>query len=503
MREMTYFRGKQSGFLDVRSSDSVLHLQAPDLVNLLSKRVKYIEGHLRDDHRYSTWNRRQDSKQFFSRAGAYANAIKTTLLAAVTGRATVELLAAIAWHDVRAFLLNLRILHRSLGSEGRWGGASVIGALLSTRTPSLPRALVPNLFEPPYPGYPCFCLKARIALRLLYTTAGESSRRGLELRQILRFTRLYGYHDRWTRRALQTMVRERLLECIEAPAAVDYTGRYEIAAEDSFRASPLAVVLVERLARDETYLALIGNDLPFHDDAVYRRYVESVRAVLSASSGNLLPPSVELLQELGVARTVAHHLQSSSAAEVPPGGIAIAFPEIAAVEARFRKLSDAWHALADADADAPSEEATVASTDDAADPRQLALPEFDDAQPVSRVNAPIPVPPNLVRARIGRSRLAALVLWAMVALRASRRDAVTGADITRILNELALDEHHRKAASNISKALRSPAMRAQRWLVASGVARRYRYSLTDGWKAAWLHAFGAPIPVVDRERRVQ
>ncbi|MBE7384339.1 MAG: hypothetical protein F6J95_023360 [Leptolyngbya sp. SIO1E4] len=41
MREVTFFRGKEFGFLDVRSDDKVYYLRSPDLVQILSKRLQY------------------------------------------------------------------------------------------------------------------------------------------------------------------------------------------------------------------------------------------------------------------------------------------------------------------------------------------------------------------------------------------------------------------------------------------------------------------------------
>jgi hypothetical protein len=76
---------------------------------------------------------------------------------------------------------------------------------------------------------------------------------------------LYGYQENWTKRAIAEMVQERLLECLEAPAEEDYTKHYTPAINNSFRPSPLSIVMLEKLVTVPIYLSLIGNNLPFHN----------------------------------------------------------------------------------------------------------------------------------------------------------------------------------------------------------------------------------------------
>lgn len=491
MREMTYYRGKHNGFLDVRSSDSVLHLQAPDLVALLSKRIRYIEKHLQQDHRFGVWSGREDSEQFFAKLTKYASAIKQTFLVSRTAQESIQLLAAVAWHDVRAFLQSLRRLHRSLGSDGGWLASDLIGAMLadSNRLPSTP--LLPNLFVPPYPSFACFFLKFRIVARLLYAPGDEATRRGLSQDQILRTTRLYGYHDRWARRALEEMVRERLLECMEAPAAVDYTNTYQLSSQDSFRASPLAVVLVESLLQNPGYLAIIGNDLPFHDRNTHHDYVRRVRDGLGSDVPTELKlGTVEQLVAAGVGRAVAEYLALRLVSETPPGNMRQAFPEVGAAENRIGILTAAWAEAAGDGGRDTSPRPSKARPIDA----QLDLLEVLHNVAPPEVGAPLAIPPNLSRARLEGSHLAALILWALVAFDALGKVGVTGVAIARILNDLALSEHEKKESTNISRALRSPVLRSQSWLVVAGKTRRFRYSLGDGWKEAWVQAFSQAPP---------
>ena len=80
MREFTFFRGREAGFLDVRSNDAVFHLKSPNLVKVLSRRIKYLESHLDDDHRLSKWKKGGDwgtQRSFFL---THADTLKRTFL---------------------------------------------------------------------------------------------------------------------------------------------------------------------------------------------------------------------------------------------------------------------------------------------------------------------------------------------------------------------------------------------------------------------------------------
>jgi RecA/RadA recombinase len=98
MREATFFRLQDDGFLTVRSSDRVFHLRTPDLEDLLLKRIIYVERYLCDDPRMKEW-----PESFPEMAQKHANTLKTTFLSRQSTTKTLDLLAAISWHDVRFF----------------------------------------------------------------------------------------------------------------------------------------------------------------------------------------------------------------------------------------------------------------------------------------------------------------------------------------------------------------------------------------------------------------
>ena len=80
----------------------------------------------------------------------------------------------------------------------------------------------------------------------------------------------------------------------------------------------------------------------------------------------------------------------------------------------------------------------------------------------------------------------------------SRQDRVTGAEITRTMNEHIFSDQEHKEPTNVSRALRKPTLRHQRWLVVEGVEQQWRYGLAENWGKEWLSTFGSPAPDVRR-----
>jgi len=346
MREGTYFRGRDSGFLDVRSDDIVYHLQTPDLVQVISKRIEYVENletqkdANKKDHRLSHWRNQPNWQEFYKFSLRHAQVIKLTFLTTATANHSINLLSAVSWHNVRYFLDLLRDLHLNLGSEPEaWSVTYMISALLSVNNVNGGQSVLPNFYYPVFPSYPCYFLKLRIILRLLYGRHSSESRRGTTLKAILNFTRLYAYHERWTRLALKEMVRERLLECMEIPAEADFTKNYELEESQSFRPSPLAVVMINQVCFENMYLSMVGLDLPFHKSNAFEKFISVVKEVLDIlSEESLNKTGVDLFSETRADRIVARYLVESFGEEKPIGNVSMHFPEVAATEAKLSEM---------------------------------------------------------------------------------------------------------------------------------------------------------------------
>jgi len=492
MREATFFRG-QGRFLDVRSSDTVLHLSAPDLVRLMSKRIKYIETELEQDHRAGKWRKSYDWDEFKTSVNAYASTLKCTFL---TGGAPMrELLAAVSWHDVRQFLMLVRRLHVTLGIEvAAWDFKAVLAALMAPgANPEHMVAVVPNIYEPPFPNYDCYFVKLRILALLHYALPPAERRRGKELPFILRVTRMYGYQERWTRKAVRDLVRERCLECIQAPAAAEYARSYELDDTHTFRVSPLAVLLLDSLASDGGYVALSGNGLSFHREDLLRKYVEVLQDTGVASG--LTVETVGRLMASQAAQIVGAYLVDRLAMETPPNDVSRALPEAQMIGERIRALMATW-SQPGATQQAQQQQPT--------DTPQLPL--FGPPVPGERDEGGRDAKPHLPgratlspsfreaasSAKIEGSTLGPLIFAALALLKHDGMLPTTGAEITRTINTHLVDDHHRKEPTNVSRALRRPVLRRQPWLavsVATGSGAP-RYSLTAGWEQEWERLFG-------------
>lgn len=196
MREVTYFRAQEFDFLDVRSH-TVFHLQTPDLVQIISKRIKYVEELLESgDHRLRAWRSQSDWQEFYDASLKYAEVLKTTFLTSQESSRTIGAIAAVAWHNVRYFLRCLKRLHLLLGSSQKWEISEIIAALMMPTSPVENQPALANLYLPPFKEYKCFFIKIRILLMLLFAKQSLEAQRGIGLKTILNLTRMYRYQDK-------------------------------------------------------------------------------------------------------------------------------------------------------------------------------------------------------------------------------------------------------------------------------------------------------------------
>ncbi len=494
MREVSYFRGKSS-FLDVRSDDVVVHLEAPDLSKVVARRIDYVENHLRDDHRYKAWSRSPDWDELHSRFIVHVHVLKATFIMGADAPRKLAILAATAWHDVRLFLRYLKGVHKRLGSEAKeWEQSLIMAALLQSDEEQRP---LPNIFRPALPTHPAHFLK----LRLLLLLQGATVNRGLEQERILRFVTAYGYHRRWGRAALQEMVRERLVECLELPAALEVTQSYSLRAGQTFRLSPVGALILTQLAFEHAYLALLGFSLPFHRESHFGEFARIVTDISSCSVGeeNGLP-AIALFTE-SAAGVIVRYLLSVLPREAAYDAARNALPDVASVETRLRSIveSGAWATVADAGT--PSEPPRALES-----LAQLVLPLMVSPQlvgsaesgPSDAHSADVPIPAGIATARIGSSTLGPLILWALVYLRAHGKHLVQGARVAEVINQHLAEEGGAKAGTNVSRALRKKTLREQHWFNVQHDThgKKPRYGLKSSWKTAWLELFHEPPPAV-------
>ncbi len=491
MREFTFFRGREAGFLDVRSSDVVFHLKSPNLLQILSKRIRYVEDHLDGDYRVSQWRRTGDLESFRTAAHRHSQMLKKVFLLDKEGQQRLGVLEAIGWHNVRSFFEALRQVHVALGNHSKpWDVPEIIAALMTPQTQGRP--ILHNIYRPSYPHFKCYFLKLRLLLLLIYGQQEYETRRGTSYDRLITLLRLYGYHVYWIKTAIAELVRERFLECLEAPTEEEYTKDYDLQPTHSFRPSPLAVVLVEQLAAQPVYLSLIGNDLPFHSPHNFKQYKDALSEVYEAiGSRELERDAVDLLPN-PLGQIVAKYLVGMFEAEQPPQNLLNYIPEIGATEDKLSRIVRVLRTIANVSVPA------VKRYHDASTQPSL-FPDIAGLIPSSE-RSRIPIPSSINSLTIGRSEQGPLIFWALVQLRAEGITSATGVEITNVINVYLVGDHEKKAPNNISRALRSATLQNQPWLLTIPISERKKsFALRDGWEQYWLALFGSTPPMLGHE----
>lgn len=509
MREVTYFRAQEFDFLDVRSH-TVFHLQTPDLVQILAKRIEYIEELLESgDHRLKVWRSRSDWQEFYETSLKYSEVLKGTFLTSQESSKTLSSIAAIAWHNVRYFLRSLKRLHSLLGSSEAWSLSEISAALMVPTNPVENQPALSNLYLPPFKEYKCFFIKTRILLMLIYAKQRVEAQRGVGLKTILNLTRMYRYQDRWARRAVQDMVKQRLLECIQVPSEASYTKNYELQEDHSFRASPLAVVLLEQLQFDYTYLCMLGNDLPFQQISALQDFINSVKEVVDLLVEANLRDGIKLLAETDSGRIVARYLMACIEEEQPLNKEAFKLPEVSIVENKLEVIKENIFRVAGIHSHNQVQDYSKPTGKEARGKLnrrgegQLNLLELTESfrlEEETAIDVPVEkhvaIPNSMDSIKNSNIRLEPMIFWALVEIRARGQELTTASEVERIINQYLVDDHSKVEPTNIARKLRSQAMQEKPWLVTrkTGVSDKKVYGLSEDWKLHWRNIFDEESP---------
>ena len=525
MREFTFFRAKDEGFLDVRQEDSILHLKSPNLEQLLSKRIKYIENYLDQDFRTKIWRQDGSLESIINNSKKHSKTLKETFLENEDGRKILAILSSVSWHNVRYFLDTLKRIHVQIGDKrNSWKEIEVVAALMTSNSSDGSSPIIPNIYKPPYPNYQCYFLKVRVLAFLLYGIKGREQNRGVKLARIVGFLRLYGYQSNWISRGVEELVRDRLMECLEAPLESDYTKNYELRQKHSFRASPLAVILFNQILDKPIYLSLVGYDIPFYDSVIFKLYQKEFESIASVlDERQLEEAAIGLLLETNLANLVAVYLHQMLKIEQISNKSLLSSPEIESVE---QKISDLESALCKYEiltnlnveqqktllqANIPSSQIEDEShiqrslfddeynIEENRNSREMEKVESDAECLVSReVADKVPVPRNILSVKISSSEQAPLIFWSLVALRAAGHKYSSGVEITKVINSYLVGDHQKRFPNNISRALRQPALISQPWL---DIAHKYEgnrnfFGLADNWFTHWQQNFQEEAPKI-------
>lgn len=518
MREVTYFRAQDFDFADVRSH-TVFHLQTPDLVQILSKRIQYIKCLLDSgDHRLKVWRQQEDWEDFYNKSLEYNEVLKRTLLTAKDSNISMGIFAAISWHNVRYFLRSLKRVHSLLSDSEYWTIPEIIAALMIPTTPIENHPSLANLYIPPYKEHKCYFIKIRILFMLIYARPNSETQRGIGLKSIMNLTRMYRYQDKWSRRAVQDMVKQRLLECIQVPTEATYTKDYILEEDHSFRPSPLALTLIDQIQYDYTYLCMLGHDLPFHNQSILESFLKSFKVITELLEGASLKEGVSLLSETDTGKTVGQYLISCLKDEQPLSKEAFKVPEISIVEEKIGIVKQGFLELIgissaeftpkrDGSRESDSnvkpkrkrkleneDQLSLLSQDSAVDSKESnPLNGMTLQDPCKRV---LKIPSSMEKVKSSSTRLEPMIFWALSELRAKGEKMSAAVEVERVINQYLTDDHSKVESTNIARKLRSKTMQNKPWLVTSMTGKKDRklYSICDEWKIYWQEIFEDDAP---------
>ncbi|MCW8899043.1 MAG: hypothetical protein OQK95_00020 [Gammaproteobacteria bacterium] len=482
MREGTFFRGKEFGFLDVRSNDMVFHLQSPDIKKIISRRIKYIEEHLEEDFRWKSWRESGGEDNFTEAIYLYADVIKNSLLKDSDGNRSCEILASAAWHNIRRFLELLKRVHKFLGvNSERWSIRDILTALVLPSETDLNTPITSNLFQPVANRQRCYFLKLRILIYLCHGVKNSESQRGIKYSKLLKFIRGYGYRESWLYSAIEEMVKDRLLECMELPTEMSYTKDYVFDKKNTFRSSPLGALLSELMCLEPSYLISIGWDLPLYDNVSAQNFISKVKS-LPVIPTEITSEDIELLIDEGLDEYVTNYLSDSLRFEEMRYKNYGSFHEYQIVEEFLKKITIGFVSQ------------NVEDTNNFGtkkDDIQLTLDFPGLFSDLEKIEPIIDVPDKILEIKYSSSASLPKILWSLVHLRMCGVSGATGAEITRIINNHLLDDQHSVEPTNISRALRSPIIKSQKWIVAkkSHKARSTIFLLGEGWEDVWEEIF--------------
>ncbi|MBK8260039.1 MAG: ATP-binding protein [Nannocystis sp.] len=496
MRESTYYRAKESGFLDVRTSDKVFHLQAPNVVQLISKRVSYVEEHMDQDHRATAWRREKDWGPFQATSRRYASALKVTFLQDNDGHRLLSVLAALAWHNIRAFLATLRRIHMLLAviNSTRWTENQVLSALLAADTSGSLRAIPATLYRPPSKLHSCFLLKLRLLLLLKVGVRRLEQQHGVGYPRIIEFGRVYGYRRKWAEAGLEELVRERLVECLQIPAEIEHTSTYQLSTEHVFRPSPLGILVVERLMYQPIYLATSAWEIPYHTKDDFDKFKIAAKDALSSDDLVECALDADKADLLGISEVpgvVVRVLAAAREKEILLTRDLTGRAEVSSVEEKLREALDKLGATKQGE---PVSRVGPRESN-SKQPSQTTLPLDSHPSPTKAELTKIPIPPNVNAVKISSSTSAPAVFWALTFAHVNSLGPQSGAEVTKIINTYLRDDYQQLEHTNISRLLRSPSFLKHKWLRRTGMERRWRFALAPGWREQWVTTFSTEAPV--------
>jgi Cdc6-like AAA superfamily ATPase len=494
MREFTFFKNKDKGWLDVRGTEKIIHLKAPDFSKLIAKRLNYIENYFDDDFRVREWRKNLNLEDFRKVSQEYAAVIKTSLQSGTEGLKVLETLSCISWHNIRLFNELLKQVHTQLGTKhSRWQYDEVLAALMVGREEGQ-TAVIPNMFNPYQDVNQCYFLKFRLLLFMSYSMKNNEITHGVPLRRIVGFAQMYGYRANWINSSIEECVRQRLIECLDIPSDSDELLEFELKEGQVFRASPLGTILINEIASKPIYLAIISSDLTFHSENDFTNlqkvYGEVFSLMGNRGKNEIVKEGIDIISSSDIPILLSRYLVGRYNSEKIPNDSYRSISEIRHTE---DKVTQFINQISGPKLPAKSSvkinpmQITFDLGETKNSPEGLNSEDsFENSQLIKEL-----IPKHIESLTFDNSEYIPLIICALVIRRFQGFENSQGVEITKTINDYIAKEGNKKESTNVSRALRSNNLRGQKWLrLRKDVYPKFdAFSLHENWKEHWESIF--------------
>lgn len=289
MRETTFYRAKQKGFLDTRASDKVFQLNAPNIKTVISKRLKYLSYQI-SGQKPAT----KTVKKYLPIIEPIAEHIKSILL--LNDNTARELITSISNRSVRhAF----KLLRSYASSPFAWedsnemkAGQRVLKALMLSKELKYNSDDSPiiNLFSVPshsqYSHFIALKILAFLFWKYQRNSSFKESPKIIDLYSALESARV---SRNQTKESLSTLINAELIECDNwykseqyEPNLFDSEG-IELSEDFHIRITATGYYYLNVLANESLYLALCSQDTIWYSKEKYEKYLEEFKTFIQLS----------------------------------------------------------------------------------------------------------------------------------------------------------------------------------------------------------------------------
>lgn len=494
LREFTFFKNRDRGFLDVRPEDKVIHLKAPDFSKLIATRIRYIQNHLNEDYRLREWRKRYNIEQFKKAMFKHADTLKNNLQISSNGNSILGMLAAISWHNIRLFYQLIKRVHCQLGSSSQnWNKEEIIASLMSNLEQD-EQPYLPNVFQPYQNINQCYFLKLRILLFL--HDAIKEVVQGVPLERVKRFCLLYGYKSEWIYRIIEESIKERLIECLELPSDSDYNKNYQYDPKQTVRISPLGVSLILDISFNSIYVSLIALNLPFHEIQPFDELKQNYELVSSYMSDDreskISRDGIDIILKSDLAKISSNYIIKEYEKEKLSLNQLKNQTEVYITEDKLSNIIKLLNNLAD------NVKSYRKSKKDCVEQfcLELDLDCLEKEHNKKIISVSKIIPPNFELLTQNSSEYLVLIFIALVIQTSKNIECSSGIELTKIINKYLVASDNQKYPNNVSRALRSEKLKNQGWLlIRSDMHHKFKkFALSDCWKDHWIEIFQITPP---------